>query len=210
MASVYTFATFGDLYATASLGYGRFETKTERTVAIPGSAVERQSVKYGTNSYDAFLELGWRIGLGSVTAMPFANIHPGILRNKAASETSETPGALFGLNYAARDTKTLPASLGLQLGTSFAVGDSWTILAEGRAAWVHEFSPKRQIRASFLSLPGGSFVADGVYAAEDFARFTTTVNVVNEDGFSVFGRAGADLSSSHRSYSGQAGVRMAW
>ncbi len=210
MGSVYTFATLGNLYATASLGYGRFETKTVRTIAIPGAPVERQSVRYGTDSYDAFLELGWRMSIGQIVAMPFANVHPGILRHEAAVESSEQSGALFGLSYAARDTKTLPASLGLQVGTSFGLGENWTLLAEGRAAWVHEFSPKRQVRASFLSLPGGSFVADGVYAVEDLARFTATVNAVNVGGFSLFARAGADVSPTSRSYSGQAGLRMAW
>ena len=145
----------------------------------------------------------------SFVVTPFASFQPSVMRQGAATETSEASGALFGLSYGARDTVALPASLGLQVERSFALG-AWDALVEARAAWVHEFRPDRGLRASFVSLPGGAFTASGVAASEDLARLSSTVTFARASGLSLFARAGADLASNQRSYSGQGGVKFNW
>ncbi len=176
LGSVYGTATFDRTYVTASLGYGRFETSTTRVVAIQGSPTERQTAKYGTDAYTGFIELGYKIPVQGVVVTPFANFQPSVLRQGAATETSEMANPLFGLSYGARDTVSLPASLGLQVQRSFALGE-WDTTVEARAAWVHEFQPDRGLRASFVSLPGGIFTASGVAASEDLARLSSTITL---------------------------------
>lgn len=209
LGSLYGTATFDKAYVTGSLGYGRFETNATRVVAIPGSPSERQKAQYGTDAYTGFLELGYKLPVAAYVVTPFASIQPSVFRQHAATETSETPGALFGLSYRQRDTTSLPTSLCLQVERGFSAW-GWDGLVEARAAWVHEFQPERGLRASFVSLPGASFTASGVAASEDLARISSTVTLSKASGISLFAKIGADLAANQRSYSGQGGIKLAW
>jgi uncharacterized protein with beta-barrel porin domain len=209
LGSVYGAATFDRAYVSGSLGYGRFQTSSTRVVSIPGAAVERQNVKYDTDSYSAFLEVGYRLPVLSYTVTPFAGFQPSVMRQHAASETSDTPGALFGLRYGERDTVSMPASLGLQVERKFSFA-GWNAQVEARGAWVHEFRTERGLRATFTTLPDATFAAGGVRAIEDLARFSSTLTLSKAGGLSLFARAGADIAENHRGYSGQGGLRFDW
>ncbi|MEJ1934131.1 autotransporter domain-containing protein, partial [Nostoc sp. NIES-2111] len=207
--SLYGIATFDQLYVAGSLGYGRLETRAKRTVSAFGTP-ERYDGKYATDAFTGQTELGYRIAWEAFTITPFAGLQATLMRQHAYTESAETAGGVAALAFKAQDAWSVPGQLGLQVERGFALDGGWSLTAQARAAWVHEFSTERKARPSFVALPGSSFTVDGIAPVEDFARLTGGVTLANDTGTSLFATLTSDLSKTARTYAVQGGLKVAW
>ena len=207
--SVYGVAESGPVYVSASLGYGRYAASSTRTVAGIGST-ETWKGSYGANGYSGDVEVGYRYKVGAYQITPFAGLRYNVIDQESYSETSTDPGAVFGLSYGSKQTRSVPASLGVQAETGFGSNGGWQITGLSRLAWVHEFETSRSVSASFVNLPGSSFSSAGASADADLARLTAGLTLVNGKGSTLYTTLTGDFSDTTRAGTLQAGYKYQW
>jgi uncharacterized protein with beta-barrel porin domain len=83
-------------------------------------------------------------------------------------------------------------------------------MLRGRLAWAHDFNTDRNVQATFLTLPGASFVVNGAQPAADTALTTISAEMLWRNGWSASATADAQLSDTTHSYSGKGVVRYSW
>ena len=138
-------------------------------------------------------------------AVPAAKVAPSAFHRRLLAGT-----ALLGGLICAALTWSVPGSPGVQVERGFSLDGGWLLTAQARAAWVHEFSPERKARPSFVALPGSSFTVDGIAATENLARLTGGVTLANGKGTSLFATLTSDVAAHARSYAAQGGVKLEW
>ena len=79
-----------------------------------------------------------------------------------------------------------------------------------RLSWVHEFSPTRDVSASFIALPGSSFTVDGPRAASDAARIDLGSRLALNARTSLFASFDGEFSDRSQSYAGKGGLKVNW
>jgi uncharacterized protein with beta-barrel porin domain len=208
---VYGVKTWGASYMNAALSYAHFDNSTTRTITGAGPT-EVATGNFGSDQINARLEAGRKYALTGYTLTPFVATEPGVLFQRAYSETS-TAGAgagLLGLNYMAHTTPSLPTFVGLQIDTHQIMTNGYAFDPYARVSWVHEFMPKRQIEASFITVPGPSFTVDGARAYTDAARINTGVKVALARDTVAFLNLEGEFASNSQSYSATMGMQTAW
>jgi uncharacterized protein with beta-barrel porin domain len=91
---------------------------------------------------------------------------------------------------------------GVRTDKSFALNDAILAL-RGRAAWAHNFDTERSIAATFQSLPGASFVINGVAQARDAALVTVAAEMTWANGFAAAATFEGEFSNTTESYAGK-------
>ena len=145
---------------------------------------------------------------------PFAALEYARLRSGGYTETStivgaNTPGVL-ALAVTGRTTTSIPAFIGARLSGSYLMDNGWTFAPSATLAYVHEFSTRRNLNASFVSLQGSNFTASGSRPAANGAQARLGVDFTSVNGVKLFAEFQADVSSSARNYAGRGGVKLAW
>lgn len=209
---VYALKTFGATYLAATLNYAHAANKTDRTITGLG-ATEYAKGSFGSDQLGGRVEFGWRHTLKSYTVTPFLAIEPAVLWQQGYSETSTTgtgaPGIL-GLTYQSNRVTSFPAFLGVQIDGRYALDGGRTVSPFARVSWVHEFDTSRNIRASFITLPGGSFIAEGARASENALRLEAGATLSLSDKASLFASVNSEWSNTTSSVAGLGGLRLGW
>jgi len=210
-SSLYSSLTIDRFLVSGALGYGLQHTKASRVISPSSTTTEVLTYKNSTDVFSGSLEAGYRQPLGAYTVMPFANIEPAIVRQHGATETSSAGSSSnFTMTYLSRETVALPGSLGVQIERAFPVTQELSGQAELRSAWVHEFKPDRNSSFIYSFSPANSFTAHNKVPDDNLARISATLSFTRNKDLTLFGRFETDQSSRLRSYTGQAGVKLAW
>lgn len=210
-SSLYSSLTIDRFIISGAVGYGLQHTKASRAIALSGSTTEVLTTKNTTDVFSGSVEAGYRQPFGAYTVMPFANIEPAILRQHGATESSSAGSSSSLITaYLSRETVALPASLGLQIERAFPVTQEWSGQAELRSAWVHEFRPDRNSSFRYIFGPAYSFTAHNKVPDDNLARISATLSFTRNKDLNLFTRFDTDQSPRLRSYTGQAGFKLAW
>ncbi len=176
-------------------------------------ATEYAKGSFNSNQLSGRLELGWRNAMKGYTLTPFAAIEPAVLWQQGYSENSTTgagaPGVL-GLTYQSNRVTSFPTALGLQADARFALDGGKALSPFARVSWVHEFDTTRNIEASFITIPGASFTADGARAARDALRLEGGATLALTERASLYASVNSELSSRSSSFAGMGGLRLGW
>ncbi len=202
----YAVKTFGHAYLASSLNYARLDNHTDRTIAGIGTT-ETASGRFDSDLFGGRLEFGWRHSYRGYTVTPFAAIEPSALRQHAYSETGSNT---FGLNYASHTSTSLPAFFGAQIDTRYALNGGQVLSPSARVAWVHEFEPKRQIEASFISIPAAGFTVDGARAARDAVRIDAGATLALNQKTALFANFNGEFASTSTMVACTAGAKVTW
>lgn len=140
--------------------YKHQQVSTERTVDF-GGFTDQLSADYGTNTAQAFAELGYEIKVQDVRLEPFVNLAQVHMHTPAFTEE----GGAASLSREANDMNLTFTNLGLRAATEVALaGVNATV--RGAAGWQHAFGDTQT--ASTLSFSGGSdFVTSSKTVAEN-------------------------------------------
>ena len=210
-SSLYSSLTIDRFIISGAVGYGLQHTKASRAIALSGSTTEVLTTKNTTDVFSGSVEAGYRQPFGAYTVMPFANIESAILRQHGATESSSAGSSSSLITaYLSRETVALPASLGLQIERAFPVTQEWSGQAELRSAWVHEFRPDRNSSFRYIFGPAYSFTARNKVPDDNLARISATLSFTRIKDLNMFTRFDTDQSPRLRSYTGQAGFKLAW
>ncbi len=211
-SSLYSSLTIDRFLVSGALGYGLQHTKASNAISLSSTNKEVLTFKNTTDVFSGSLEAGYRQPQGAYTVMPFANIEPAILRQHGATRNSSagSSSSFNILSYLSRETVVLPASIGLQIERAFPVTQEWSGQAELRSAWVHEFRPDRNFTYLYTDLPTSRFTTHNKVPDDNLARMSATLSFSRNKDLTLFGRFDTDQSPRLRSYTGQAGVKLAW
>ncbi|WP_084788607.1 autotransporter domain-containing protein [Bradyrhizobium sp. Cp5.3] len=207
----YAMQRFGASYVSGQLGYSHFNNSTTRTITGIG-ADEIAKGSFGSDQFGGRLEVGRSYDFGTVRVTPFAALQAARLWQAGYTETSVTgagPGVL-GLSYASRNVSSLPTFLGSKFDARFTLGNGMMWMPFGSLAWVHEFSPNRDVTASLISMPVPAFTVEGARAASDAGRVELGSRLVLNRWSELSARFTGEFSSAGRSYAGTGTLRVNW
>ncbi|MDE5445986.1 autotransporter domain-containing protein [Bradyrhizobium sp. CSA207] len=202
--------TVNNAYITVAAAYGWQDITTDRTVTIAG--IDQLRAHFNANAYSGRIEGGNRYvvpWIGGVGLTPYAAGQFTTFQLPAYAESVVSGAGTFALAYAASSVTDTRSEIGLRSDKSYALADAILTL-RGRAAWAHDFNPDRTIGATFLTLPGASFVVNGARQASDSALTTASAEMKWLSGWSIAATFEGEFSNVTRSYAGKGVARYSW
>jgi outer membrane autotransporter protein len=154
-------------------------------------------------------ETGYNNNFDWYNITPLVGFNFTALHVNGFTETNAGRPSAVGLSFAGKDVYSLPAFLGAQFDARQQLANGGSLYGWLRTEWVHEFLPHRTVDPSFIAAPGFGFVVEGAAAPTDLARISMGGKVALNDSVSVTADVRADIYHTP-SYSGFAGVRVAW
>ncbi|MGY8666640.1 autotransporter domain-containing protein [Bradyrhizobium sp. UFLA05-109] len=207
----YAMQRFGATYVSAQLAYSHFNNSTTRTITGIG-ADEIAKGSFGSDQFGGRFEVGRTYDFGRVAVTPFAALQAAQLWQAGYTETSITgtgPGVL-GLSYASRSVSSLPTFLGSKFDARFDFGNGMMWMPFASLAWVHEFSPNRDVTATLVSMPVSAFTVEGARAASDAGRVELGSRLVLNRWSELSARFTGEFASGSQSYAGTGTFRVNW
>lgn len=173
----------------SGLAYTWHDVESERKVLS-----ESLSADYDAGAFQAFAELGWRLGPPSFGVEPFANVAYVSLKTDAFTET----GGSAALAVTGSEIDTVFTTLGIRLSSGFDLGGVRTV-ARGTLGWQHAYGDTIPFSThAFTS--GDTFTIGGVPIAEDVAVIEMGLDMQISEfgtlGLSYSGQYGSGLSES--------------
>ncbi|WP_167406976.1 autotransporter domain-containing protein [Bradyrhizobium forestalis] len=206
-AGVYGRHNFGPAYVSAALAYGWHDVTTNRTVALAGA--DQLQGRFKADTFSARFEGGYRFATPLIGITPYAAVQVTNFNLPNYSEVSLNGGGLFGLNYTAQSLTDTRSELGLRTDKSYAMQNG-VLTLRGRAAWAHDYNPRRAVTALFQTLPGTSFVVNGARVDADSALVSGTAEMKWLSGFSLAATFDGEFSGNVTSYSGKGVFKYSW
>ncbi|QAU46412.1 autotransporter outer membrane beta-barrel domain-containing protein [Bradyrhizobium guangzhouense] len=207
----YAMQRFGTTYLSAQIAYSHFGNSTTRTITGIG-ADEIAKGSFGSDQLGGRFEIGRAFDYGALTATPYAAIQAAQLWQAAYTETSTAgavPGVL-GLNFAAHRVTSLPSFLGAKFDGRVDLGNGMVWSPFANLAWVHEFSPTRDVTATLVNMPAPSFTVEGARAASDTGRVELGSRLALNHWSELSGRVTGEFSRAGQSYAGIGSLRISW
>ncbi|THV17281.1 autotransporter domain-containing protein [Rhizobium rhizophilum] len=154
----------GNQWGPLALRFGALfkhqQVSTERTVDF-GGFTDQLSADYGTNTVQAFAELGYEVKVEDIRLEPFVSLAQVHMHTPAFTEE----GGAASLSRQASDTNLTFTNLGLRAATDWQLAGKGVTI-RGGAAWQHAFGDTAT--ASSLSFAGGSdFVTSSKIVADN-------------------------------------------
>ncbi|MCC8937448.1 autotransporter domain-containing protein [Bradyrhizobium sp. Arg68] len=197
----------GAAYLGGALAYGWQDITTDRIVTVAG--LDRLRAEFNANAWSGRAEGGYRFVTAGFGITPYAAGQFTTFDLPAYMEQAIAGANTFALAYRAKSVTDSRSELGVRTDKAFAMQDGILTL-RGRVAWAHDFDPDRSVLATFQTLPGASFVANGATQASDAALTTASVEMKWLNGWSAAATFEGEFSNVTTSYAGKGVVRYAW
>ncbi|MCP3473915.1 autotransporter outer membrane beta-barrel domain-containing protein [Bradyrhizobium sp. CCGUVB1N3] len=207
----YAMQKFGATYVSAQLAYSHFNNSTTRSITGIG-ADEIAKGSFGSDQFGGRLEIGRSYDFGTVAVTPFAALQAARLWQAGYTETSVAgagPGVL-GLSYASHNVSSLPVFLGTKFDGRFNVGNGMMWMPFANLAWVHEFSPTRDVTATLITMPVPAFTVEGARAASDAGRVEVGSRLALNSWSELSARFTGEFSKVSQSYAGTGSLKVSW
>jgi autotransporter-associated beta strand protein len=203
--------TAGPAYISAALAYGWQDITTNRTVTVAGT--DQLQARFNANAWSGRLEGGYRFVApaidGGIGITPYAAAQFTTFDQPGYAEQALVGSNAFALAYGAKSVTDTRSELGIRTDKSYALPGAILTL-RGRLAWAHDYDPDRSVAATFQTLPGASFVADGAAQASDSALTTASAELKWTNNWSAAATFEGEFSNVTRSYAGKGVVRYTW
>jgi outer membrane autotransporter protein len=207
--SLYGLYRMGPAYvsAIATLGYG--SSNFDRNLHGLGLNLATSSGFDGT-VFGGRIEAGYSVPLDAIGTRltPFAAFQPMGLRLGSGSERFGLLGP--GFSYDSTTITALPIYLGVQLDAVWAAGNGTSYAPFLRAAWMHDFSPNRDVPRSFAELPNFSFSASAIPTVSDAVDIHAGIQFAAGPNVSLSAGLDAQLAASYSTIGASAALRVRW
>jgi uncharacterized protein with beta-barrel porin domain len=206
----YTGFRAGGFHLATSLAWSGFSNHVSRDVTGLGPINDRLTSAFKSNEVRGRIEMGQRLTAGALAVTPFAAIEIAKLRTQNYIESASFAGASTpALSYAARAARSTPTFIGLRIESRLAVGEM-RLTPWASIAWRHEWASHARAEASFVSLPGASFLVYGAQTSRDSLQARAGFELGVTRLAALFVAFEGDFSQKTRVYGGKAGVKVAW
>jgi outer membrane autotransporter protein len=145
--------------------------------------------------------------------VPFVAFQPayyGQLRENENSRQASGASGYAGLNYAPASGRSMPFLIGAQFETEIRTRDGSVMVPFIRLAWMHDFTPSRGMKASFINAPGFNFNVIGASQPRDALVARAGAQIKITELLRLFGSFDGVFSGQGNSYAGTIGLQMGW
>ncbi|MPT21549.1 MAG: autotransporter outer membrane beta-barrel domain-containing protein, partial [Starkeya sp.] len=193
--------------AIATLGYGRADF--DRNLYGLGLDLATSDDFNGT-LFGGRIEAGYGFALGDThtTLTPFVAFQPTQLWMGSQTESFGALGE--GLTYHADTITALPTYLGVQLDGLWQGKDGITYAPFVRAAWMHDFSPDRNVSRSFAEAPGFAFSGSPIPTVTDALDLHAGLEVTVGGGMSFSAGFDAQIAEGYSLLGASGRIRVRW
>ncbi len=209
----------GDAYQAAGYGFMQFSPKIygsfAAAVALDELTTNRVLTISGTDNltgkvnalvlggrYETGIKLGWLV--------PYLALQDQLFDVPGYRETASSGASTFALNYGARATNSAGLEMGARQSADIALGRSWTLNLSDRLAWAHDLSGRSEAHAAFVALPASDFTTYGATPAKDSALISLGAQLNNRRGFGLDVHLDSSVAANAQTYTGIAGLNIAW
>lgn len=213
-AAVYSTTRVNAAYVSAALAYAWHRVSTERDVTLVDT--EHLTADFNANSFGGRIEAGYRFAIPGALASsrfgltPYAALQAQSFHTPSYSESSSSSPSAFPLAYNAHTTTAVRTELGSWVDNSYTLDRNNVLSLFGRAAWAHDRYSDPSPTATFLALPGSSFIVNGATPVTDSALLTAGAQLSMRNGWSVMAKLDTELAQRSHSYIGTARLRYTW
>lgn len=205
-AALYGSYAPGPWYVDGAVGYARHSIDTKRSVVFPGFANQLDG-STSANQFIGGFETGWRFDIDRFQVTPFFGMQMSVFSQNGYTES----GGVAALAYEDETTISARSSLGVQVRTTFRIGETMRIDPYARVAWAHEFGDRSAtVTASFVGAPTSSFRVTGARRDRDTFLLGAGFEMTVTPTIGLFAGYSGDVSSTGNSHAGSAGVRIRW
>ena len=216
-ASIYGAFTSGANYLQSITSFSDFSNTTNRRVGgFGGFGIANERASFGSTEIRERLEAGHSIsrdaGFGTpvVRFTPFVALEIAQLSTNAFSEYATNGVASpFALQSFGQTVADVPAFLGVRIDGTTSFG-GLAIRPVASLAYLHEFSPQRNLTNGFISLPGTTFLVQGARVARNAAQTKLGAETSLNGHLSVFVNFEGEFSGVEQVYGGKGGLRYIW
>jgi uncharacterized protein with beta-barrel porin domain len=214
-AAVYSTTRVNAAYASAALAYAWHDMSTGRFVTVAGT--DHLVADYSAHNVGARIEGGYRYALPSQPGWrsrsgytPYAAAQVQVFRTPSYSETAASGSAIFALAYDARTTTTARTELGAWYDWRAQIDHNTVVSLRSRLAWAHDFWSSPDVTASFIALPGSSFVVTGARPDSDLLLASVSAETFLRNGYSFAVRLDSEFGENTQRYSATGRLRYTW
>jgi uncharacterized protein with beta-barrel porin domain len=200
----------GPAYLTGALAYGWQDITTDRIVTVAG--IDRLRAQFNANAWSGRVEGGYRFvtpWVGGIGITPYAAGQFTTFELPNYAEGAVSGANTFALAYSAKSVTAPRSEMGVRTDKSWAMQNAILTL-RGRLAWAYDYNTDRSIGATFQTLPGASFLVNGVAQSHNKALTTASAEVKWINGWSAAATFEGEFSDVSRSYAGKGLVRYRW
>jgi uncharacterized protein with beta-barrel porin domain len=209
-AGLYAAQRYGAAYLSGALTYASYWASTGRTVSIAGT--DTLNASFIAQNFGGRLEGGYRVtSWAPFSVIPYAAVQAQAFYtprfNESGSLGAPDP---FALTYNAQTATQVRSELGSRFDQVIAQADRSSVVLFGRAAWAHDWQSNPNLTATFLGLPGATFVAFGAVPPSNVALVTAGAEWRWRNGWSVMAKYDGEFANGYDTYTGTGGVRYSW
>jgi uncharacterized protein with beta-barrel porin domain len=191
------------MYVDAALSYGRQSYDIERNIVI-GPLQNTASSDHSGDTYSAFAEGGYNVGIKNWIIQPFVSLHYIYLDEESFRESG---AGGVSLRVESRQTDSLVSELGARITRVFRIKNS-SLIPEISAAWNYDFDvDDRMITASFAGAPGTSFSVRGQDVEQHGATVGAGLTFISKGGLSASLKYNGEFRENYQAHGILAGLR---
>jgi outer membrane autotransporter protein len=209
-AGLYAVHRDGPAYLSAAIAYASYWASTSRTVTFAGN--DTLDAAYNAQNFGGRLEAGYRIGARtSLGIIPYGAVQAQrfFMPGYAESGSLGVPDP-FGLAYEAQAATAVRGELGSRFDQLIAETRDSSVTLIGRVAWARNWQSDPDLTATFIGLPGATFVVAGAAAPKNLALVTAGAEWGWRNGWSLMAKFDGELARGYDTYMGTARVRYLW
>jgi outer membrane autotransporter protein len=211
-AGLYGAYSMGASYLALNETFSAYSNQTNRSAGgyllLP---YEKLSASFDSTEFRTRLESGHSVQIGGLKATPFLAAEFAAYQSNAFTEQSSFFWqSSLALRNNGQSINSVPAFVGLRLSNSYTLGNGWNFAPIGSVAYVHEFSPNRQLTNMLLSVPGPDFNVAGPRSTYNLVQAKIGAQLYLTNRFALYSDFQGEFSSESQSYGGKVGIKYSW
>jgi autotransporter-associated beta strand protein len=203
-AGVYGATKSGPAYLAAAFVFTNHWMSTDRL-----AFGDHLTADFNAQSYGGRLEGGYRFGTPYGGITPYAAIQAQNFHTPGYTETGLIPNG-FAHAFGSRDATDTRSELGARFDRVLAVYQNAVLALRGRVAWAHDWVSDATLTPVFQSLPGASFIVNGVAPAQNSALTSAGAELRLANRVTLLAKFDGEFASHSSTYGGTGTFRYRW
>ena len=203
-AGIYGATKYGPAYLAAAFAFANHWMSTDRL-----AFGDHLTADFNAQSYGGRLEGGYRFGTPYGGITPYAAIQAQSFHTPGYTETGLIPNG-FAHAFGSRDATDTRSELGARFDRVLAVYQNAVLALRGRVAWAHDWVSDATLTPVFQSLPGASFIVNGVVPAQNSALTSAGAELRLANGVTLLAKFDGEFASHSSTYGGTGTFRYRW
>jgi autotransporter-associated beta strand protein len=203
-AGLYGATKTGPAYLAAAFAFANHWMSTDRF-----AFGDHLTADFNAQSYGGRLEGGYRLGTPYGGITPYAAIQTQSFHTPGYTENGLVQNG-FALAFSSHNATDTRSELGARFDRVMVLHSNAVLALRGRVAWAHDWVSDPTLTPLFQTLPGASFIVNGVTPAKDSALASAGAEYRLANGVALLAKFDGEFASHSTTYAGRGMLRYAW